>query len=209
MLITDIKPIARSSEEIEHLEKQATAHWTDRIGILRGDLLAQNRVDAIVNAANQYLVPGGGLSGQIHSAAGPQLARFCKHLVDTVPGGIREGRAYTTHGGLLDPINIIHAIGARWDDERTCVEKTWSAYMSTVMEADKYNFRVIALPLLGSGLYGWPLDKAVETALHAVGEALTERCPNRVVFVSNNDTHYNALRTSLDQIRREEDAPFI
>lgn len=206
---TPITPIPRPTDEIHHLTKISTLPPEQRIGVVNGDLLKARRFDAIVNAANAALTPGGGLSGAIHQAAGPRLQRFCEEI-KRERGEVKSGHAYTTHGGNLDPVNIIHAVGAKWNGRQACVDTTWDAYTSTLEQANKYRFRVIAVPLLGAGLYGWPVDKAVETAILATVEGLQECAhPHRVAFMTNVDAHYRELDDYLRKLLNKDDLPLI
>jgi O-acetyl-ADP-ribose deacetylase (regulator of RNase III) len=125
-------------------------------------------VDAIVNAANEHLAPGGGVCGAIHRAAGPELARACAAL-----GRCPTGEARLTPGFALPARFVIHAVGPIWlggsagEDELLA-----SAYRSAMGLAAEHRLRSIAFPAISTGIYGFPLDPATRIAVGAVRAAL-------------------------------------
>jgi O-acetyl-ADP-ribose deacetylase (regulator of RNase III) len=122
------------------------------------------RVDAIVNAANEQLAPGGGVCGAIHRAAGPALARAC---ADERP--CPTGEARLTPGFELPAKFVIHAVGPVWRGgsagER---ELLASAYRSSLAVAEKNGVRSIAFPAISTGIYGFPLQQATDIAVATV-----------------------------------------
>jgi O-acetyl-ADP-ribose deacetylase (regulator of RNase III) len=125
-------------------------------------------VDAIVNAANEQLAPGGGVCGAIHRAAGPELARACAAV-----GPCPTGQARITPGFRLPARFVIHAVGPVWRGgsagER---ELLASAYRSTFDLAETHGISTIAFPAISTGIYGFPLAPAAEIAVQSVREAL-------------------------------------
>ena len=121
-------------------------------------------VDAIVNAANEALLPGGGVCGAIHKAAGPELARACAAI-----GGCPTGEARITPGFALRARHVIHAVGPVWrggrEDEPAMLA---SAYRSALELARKSGCRSIAFPAISTGIYGYPLTAATRVAVETV-----------------------------------------
>lgn len=121
-------------------------------------------VDAIVNAANEALVPGGGVCGAIHAAAGPELARACAAL-----GGCPTGEARLTPGFRLPARYVIHAVGPVWHGGMAGeAELLGSAYRSALVVARQHACREVAFPAISTGIYGYPLEAATEVAVGTV-----------------------------------------
>lgn len=125
-------------------------------------------IDAIVNAANESLAPGGGVCGAIHRAAGPELARACAQF-----GRCPTGEARLTAGFRLPARFVIHAVGPVWHGggERE-PELLASAYRSVMELAAKHGLRSIAFPAISTGIYGYPLEPATAIAVSTVRSAL-------------------------------------
>ena len=122
------------------------------------------RVDAIVNAANEQLTPGGGVCGAIHRAAGPALARAC---ADQRP--CPTGEARITPGFELPSKFVIHAVGPVWRGGAAGeADLLASAYRSSLTLADKNGVRSIAFPAISTGIYGFPLQQATDIAVATV-----------------------------------------
>ena len=136
-------------------------------------------VDAIVNAANSTLAPGGGVCGAIHRAAGPELARACAAI-----GGCPTGDARLTPGFSLKARYVVHAVGPVWrggDSGESALLA--SAYRSSLGLAREHHLRSIAFPAISTGIYGYPLDLACEVAVATVNEALADPGSlERVIF---------------------------
>jgi O-acetyl-ADP-ribose deacetylase (regulator of RNase III) len=135
--------------------------------------------DAIVNAANESLAPGGGVCGAIHQAAGPELAQVCAHL-----GGCPTGEARITAGFRLPARFVIHAVGPVWHGGGAREpELLASAYRSAMELAAKHGLRSIAFPAISTGIYGYPLEPATAIALSTVrGAVASESSVEEVVF---------------------------
>ncbi|MCS6789918.1 MAG: O-acetyl-ADP-ribose deacetylase [Bacteroidia bacterium] len=135
------------------------------VKVIRGDI-TQLAVEAIVNAANEALLPGGGVSGAIHRAAGPELAAACREVAPCP-----TGEARITPGFRLPAKYVIHTVGPRWQggtaDEPELLEK---AYRSALAIARQHNLRTVAFPSISTGIYGFPLEQAAPIALRVLRE---------------------------------------
>jgi O-acetyl-ADP-ribose deacetylase (regulator of RNase III) len=136
-------------------------------------------VDAIVNAANEQLAPGGGVCGAIHRAAGPELALACARL-----GGCPVGEARMTPGFRLPARHVIHAVGPIWQGGRAAeAAHLASAYRSVLRLAGDHGLRSVAFPAISTGIYGYPLQPATEIAVQTVREVLEAGSSvKRVIF---------------------------
>lgn len=150
----------------------------ERLEIFQGDITTLD-VDAIVNAANRHLEPGGGVCGAIHRAAGPELARACRAL-----GGCPTGEARITSGFRLEARHVIHAVGPVWQGGGEGEESQLAgAYRSSLELARDEGLRSIAFPAISTGIYGFPLGRATEIAVAACQAHLeTETTVQRIVF---------------------------
>ena len=136
---------------------------TERIEIYEGDITTL-AVDAIVNAANEQLAPGGGVCGAIHAAAGPELAEACRAI-----GHCPTGEARITPGFLLPAKFVIHAVGPVWQGgEHDEAEHLANAYRACYRLADEQGIRSIAFPAISTGVYGYPKRQAASIALSAM-----------------------------------------
>jgi O-acetyl-ADP-ribose deacetylase (regulator of RNase III) len=148
-------------------------------------------VDAIVNAANEQLAPGGGVCGAIHRAAGPDLAEACEKI-----GFCPTGEARITPGFLLKARFVIHAVGPVWHGGGAGeAEKLAGAYRSSLRMAKEQNLTSIAFPAISTGIYGYPLDAATQTAVATTREFMKNPGSiERVIFACFSDSALEAYR---------------
>lgn len=139
----------------------------DKIEIIQGDITEQ-KVDAIVNAANCSLLGGGGVDGAIHRAAGPELLAECRTL-----GGCKTGQAKITRGYRLPASYVIHTPGPVWHGGgKGEAELLRSCYLNCLALASESGCKTVDFPSISTGVYHFPLEKAAEIAIGAIAEYL-------------------------------------
>ena len=147
-----------------------------KLFIRRGDLTTFVG-DAIVNAANERMLGGGGVDGAIHRAAGPELLEACK-AVPIGPSGNRcpTGEARITSGnfGDLKVHHVIHTVGPIYTDEGTSAPLLHGAYKSSMVLANEHKLRSLAFPAISCGVYHYPLEEAAKIAIQTVREGAGE-----------------------------------
>lgn len=158
----------------------------NRIFIEPGDITKQN-TDAIVNAANKSLLGGGGVDGAIHRAAGKDLLEECRNL-----GGCNTGEAKITKGYNLNAKYVIHTVGPVWyGGDNNEEEKLADCYRNSLKIAVENNIKSIAYPAISTGIYRFPIEKAVRIAVKEVKNFLEKNSSiEKVVFVCFDEFTY-------------------
>lgn len=158
-----------------------------------GDLTAQ-RVDAIVNAANEALAPGGGVCGAIRRAGGDEIFDECARI-----GGCATGDAKATGAGRLPAKHVIHAVGPVWGGGlRGESGLLASAYRRSLEVAEELGCQTIAFPALSTGIYGYPADLAAQVAVAAVREL--EGRFDEIRFVFLDEELRSVFEQQLDEL---------
>jgi O-acetyl-ADP-ribose deacetylase (regulator of RNase III) len=164
-----------------------------RLEVFEGDITALD-VDAIVNAANEALAPGGGVCGAIHRAAGPELAAACRAI-----GRCPTGEARITPGFRLKARHVIHAVGPVWQGGSAGEpELLAGCYRGSLALAAEHGLASIAFPAISTGIYGYPLEAATGIAVATVQAELARRpAIRRVVFACFGKDAAAAYRAAL------------
>ncbi len=164
--------------------------------IAEGDITTLD-VEAIVNAANDRLAPGGGVCGAIHRAAGPELAEVCRKI-----GGCPTGEARLTKGLRLKARYVIHAVGPVWSGGKRGEDALLaSAYRASLDIAHGHGMETIAFPAISTGIYAFPLANATRIAVKTVADFLrAHELPKRVVFSCFGDDVAQMYRKVLAEL---------
>ncbi len=140
------------------------------IEVVEGDITQQD-VDAVVNAANRAMRGGGGVDGAIHRAGGPAVLEDC---VRRFPVGLATGDAGWTTAGEMAARWVIHVVGPNFNAGQRDRGLLTSCYRRALEVADELGARTIAFPLVSAGVYGWPLDDAVDAAVETLRATSTQ-----------------------------------
>lgn len=159
----------------------------DKIKIVKGDI-TKLKVDAIVNAANNALLGGGGVDGAIHRAAGPELLDECRKLK-----GCRTGEAKITKGYRLPAKFVIHTVGPVWNGGKNNEDELLAnCYRNSLTLAIQNKIKSVAFPSISTGVYRFPLERAVKIAVAEITKALQQHSEiSEIVFVCFDERTYN------------------
>jgi O-acetyl-ADP-ribose deacetylase len=168
----------------------------NRISVQKTDI-TKLQVDAIVNAANPSLLGGGGVDGAIHRAAGSELLAECRKL-----GGCKTGEAKITKGYKLPAKWVFHTVGPIWhggeNQEHLLLAQ---CYRSCFELASMYELKSIAFPAISCGVYGFPIEEAVEIAVGETEAALrSKKHINLVIFACFGEDVFSAYKRRLDRL---------
>jgi O-acetyl-ADP-ribose deacetylase (regulator of RNase III) len=164
-----------------------------KIEIIQADITTLN-VDAIVNAANNSLLGGGGVDGAIHRAAGPELLEECKIL-----NGCETGQAKITNAYSLPAKFIIHTVGPVWKGGKHHeAEQLASCYRQCMSLAHEYEISTIAFPAISCGAYGYPVEQAAKIAITSLLDATeTYKEIDKILCVCFSQDIFNSYQVAL------------
>ena len=151
-----------------------------KVTVVLGDITTQ-RVDAIVNAANNAMRGGGGVDGAIHAAGGPSILEDC---IARFPHGLATGDAGWTTAGTLPARWVIHTVGPNFHAGQRDRTQLVSCYRRCLEVAHELGARTVAFPLISAGVYGWPLEDAVAVAVETLSVAEPRVDEARIVAFS-------------------------
>ncbi len=151
------------------------------VTVVQGDI-TQQQVDAVVNAANRAMRGGGGVDGAIHRAGGPAILADCE---ERFPHGLATGQAGWTTAGDLPASWVIHVVGPNFTAGERDRDLLTSCYAHALRVADELGARSVAFPLVSAGIYGWPLEDAVDAALETLRSTPTSVEEARMVAFSS------------------------
>jgi O-acetyl-ADP-ribose deacetylase (regulator of RNase III) len=167
------------------------------IEAVRGDITTQE-LDAVVNAANSSLMPGGGVCGAIHDAAGPTLQAECQALrATTHPDGLDVGAAVATGAGDLAARWVIHTVGPNRHASETDPDLLASCFESSLAEAARVGARSIAFPAISAGIFGWDVHDVARIAVATVRDSPHRADVDLIRFVLFDDDALAAFRAQL------------
>ncbi len=168
------------------------------VKIVRGDITEQD-TDAVVNAANKRLSPGGGVAGAIHSAAGSRLWEECKKIEHC-----ETGEAVITKGYKLPAKWVVHTVGPVWTSRHEDPEMLSACYSNSLAIADKHNIRSISFPAISTGAFGYPLEEGAEIAVKAICETIENLSSVKLIqFVLYDDKAYNIFEEKLKNLEEK------
>jgi len=165
-----------------------------RFEVIQGDITKQE-VDAVVNAANNSLLGGGGVDGAIHRAAGPELLMECREL-----HGCKTGQAKMTRGYKLPAKWVIHTVGPVWQGGNKGEDGLLAAcYRNSLELAVKNGVKTIAFPSISTGAYGFPLDRAAGIAVGEIKRFLeADSSIEKVLMVCFDGDTYKKYREAME-----------
>lgn len=167
--------------------------------VVQGDIASQPDVEAVVNAANARLAPGGGVAGAIHTAAGPQLYEECKTLAPISPG-----EAVITSAYELPNKKVIHCLGPVYGQDQPEDELLASCYSNSLHLAEENKLSSIAFPAISTGIFGYPVAEAVEVVFKTIiKEVPSLKHLQRIKFVLYGDGDYNLYLQKLRSLKKE------
>lgn len=171
-----------------------------RIEIIQGDI-TKLEVDAIVNAANNSLLGGGGVDGAIHRAGGKAILDECLKIREK-QGGCPTGEAVITTGGNLPAKYVIHTVGPIWRGGNQGEEQLLrNAYRNSLRLAVENNIKTVAFPNISTGVYGYPKREAARVALDEVTKFLAgDSQLDKVIFVCFNEDNFEIYRKIAGQL---------
>ena len=188
-------------ENHEYQENEGGITMRERLEVVAGDITKQE-VDAIVNAANNSLLGGGGVDGAIHRAAGPQLLEETRQI-----GGCPTGEARVSRGYRLPAAWVIHTVGPIWRGGTANEDRLLaSCYKSSLKAAVDLGVKTVAFPSVSTGAYGFPLEPATEIALRETKTFLQgDQTLEKVLFVCFGERVLNVYKEILKRMLSPND----
>lgn len=172
------------------------------IVVIQGDI-TQQKVDAIINAANNSLLGGGGVDGAIHKAAGPELLKECRKL-----NGCATGEAKITKGYNLPAKWVIHTVGPIWyGGSHSEDESLASCYRSCleIAQQQQYQIKTIAFSAISTGVYGFPVERAARIAAREIQHFLkTNNSLEQVILVCFSKSSYDSYLSAVNQMSERQ-----
>ncbi len=170
----------------------------DRVKLecVKGNIVEQPDLEAVVNAANAQLLIGGGVAGAIHRAAGPELEKACRPLAP-----IKPGQAVLTDAFDLPNRKIVHCLGPVYNIDKPSDQLLADGYRNSLLLADEHGLKSIGFPAVSTGAFGYPIEEAAEVtadAVHSTMKELTNITLIRFVLYSDNDREVFCRAMALD-----------
>lgn len=170
------------------------------IELARGDITDQAGIDAVVNAANARLMPGGGVAGAIHRAAGPELAEECRHLAPIEPG-----QCVLTGGYRLPNPYVLHCLGPVYGVDEPAAELLAACYRNALRIADQQGLGSVAFPAISTGVFGYPMHEAAGIAVRTVAASAADlRSVSAVRFVLFDRAGFDAHAAALTGLSADD-----
>ncbi|MCX6007803.1 MAG: O-acetyl-ADP-ribose deacetylase [Chloroflexi bacterium] len=172
-----------------------------KLMLVRGDI-TQQKVEAIVNAANSGLMGGGGVDGAIHRVGGSAIVEECRRIVSQI-GRLAAGKAVITTGGNLPAKYVIHTVGPVWRGGGNSEGETLaSCYTESLKIASDKGLTSIAFPAISTGVYGYPQDQAAKIAIDAAIGYLKDNSTSLIAvhFVVYDGNAYKIYANELDKV---------
>ena len=161
-----------------------------KIKVILGDITKLgSEAEAIVNAANEDLLGGGGVDGAIHRAAGPELLKECYSLHGCKPGDAKVTKAYN-----LKQKYIIHTVGPRYYSNPNPAETLRSCYQKSLQIADKLNVKTIAFPSISTGVFRYPLEEAANIAINTIKQFKIINIETVIICAFDEKTYQTYLK---------------
>jgi O-acetyl-ADP-ribose deacetylase (regulator of RNase III) len=166
------------------------------IDVQIGDITEQH-VDAVVNAANKWLLGGSGVDGAIHKGGGPAILAECRQLrANRYPAGLPTGEAVATTAGELPARWVIHTVGPIYAEESDPAALLSACHLNALRVADELGARTVAFPAISTGVYGYPVAEAASVAVAAV-RSCAETSVELVRFVLFSPPAFDAFQTAV------------
>lgn len=169
---------------------------TVTLEIIKGNIVKQPDLDAVVNAANAELKPGGGVAGAIHKAAGPELDKACRPLAP-----IQPGEAVMTEGFELENDYIVHTLGPVYGRDKPENKLLAASIDNSLMLVEKNKLESIGFPALSTGAFGYPIDEAAEVILQTIKSSMNKlNNIKKIRLVLFDQTDFNVFKNKAEEI---------